>query len=253
MPALQASRPDLTTTLKEGGRSSTTGAAGQRLRSALVVVEVALAVVLLVGAGLFIGSFVRLMQVDPGFDYGSVLALDVGIRVHAGNFQEASKRGRLYVQQMLEAVARVPGVEMAGAVNGGLPLTGSWNRTKAELPGQGELKGDDDSIDRRTVSAGYLKLLRVPLVRGRHLTEQDSEGAQPVVVINQAAARKYWGIAIRSGSASRSTTRNAPSSASWATSGTSVRKRPPARRRISRWRRIKPRRRRSSCARRAIR
>ena len=193
VPALQASRPDLTTTLKEGGRSSTTGAAGQRLRSALVVVEVALAVVLLVGAGLFIGSFVRLMQVDPGFDYGSVLALDVGIRVHAGNFQEASKRGRLYVQQMLEAVARVPGVEMAAAVNGGLPLTGSWNRTKAELPGQGELKGDDDSIDRRTVSADYLKLLRVPLVRGRHLTEQDSEGAQPVVVINQAAARKYWG------------------------------------------------------------
>jgi predicted permease len=191
VPALQGSRPDLTTALREGGRSTTTGVTGQRLRSALVVVEVALAVVLLVGAGLFIGSFVRLMRVDPGFDYDNVLALDVGIRVHAG--EERSKRGRLYVQQMLEAVARVPGVEMAGAVNGGLPLTGSWSRTSLELPGRGELKGDDDSIDRRTVSAGYLKLLRVPLVRGRHLTEQDSEGAQPVVVINQAAVRKYWG------------------------------------------------------------
>jgi putative ABC transport system permease protein len=107
VPALQASRPDLTTALKEGGRSSTTGAAGQRLRSALVVVEVALAVVLLVGAGLFIGSFVRLMQVDPGFDYSSVLALDVGVRVHGGNFQEGLKRGRLYVQQMLEAVVSI--------------------------------------------------------------------------------------------------------------------------------------------------
>jgi len=86
----------------------------------------------------------------------------------------------------------VPGVEMAGAVEGGLPLTGSWSRTGVTLPVRGELKGDDDSIDRRTVSAGYLRVLRIPLIRGRYLTEQDREGAQPVAVINQAAAQKYW-------------------------------------------------------------
>src|SRR5262249_40038795 len=101
VPALQASRPDLTTALKASGRSTTTGPGGQRLRSALVVAEMALAVVLLVGAGLFIGSFVRLMKVDPGFDYRNVLALDVGDRFQPGNFKEASKRGSLYVEQLL--------------------------------------------------------------------------------------------------------------------------------------------------------
>ena len=188
-PALQSSRPELTTALKEGGRSSTAGAAGQRLRNALVVAEVALAVVLLVGAGLFIGSFVKLMRVDPGFDYQNVLALNVGVR---GKYEEALKRGPSYIEQMLEAVRRVPGVELAGAVSGGLPLSGSWSRTNVELPGRADLKGDDDSIDRRSVSADYLKVLRIPLIRGRYLTGQDREGAQPVAVINQAAAGKYW-------------------------------------------------------------
>ena len=74
VPALQPSRPDLTRALKDSGRSSTAGAGSQRLRSVLVVAEVALAVVLLVGAGLFIGSFVKLMRIDPGFDYRNVLA-----------------------------------------------------------------------------------------------------------------------------------------------------------------------------------
>jgi putative ABC transport system permease protein len=192
VPAFQASRPDLASTLKDSGRSSTAGAGSQRLRSALVVAEVALAVVLLVGAGLFIGSFVRLMRVDVGIDYHNVLALDVGLRVEPGKFQEAMKRGRPYVEQMLAAVTRVPGVAAAASVSGGLPLTGSWSRTGVELPGRPKLQGDDDSIDRRTVSPGYLEVLRVPLLRGRHLTDQDRENTEPVVVVNQAAARKYW-------------------------------------------------------------
>ena len=192
VPALQSSRPDLTAALKEGGRSATSGAAGQRLRSALVVAEVALAAVLLSGAGLFVTSFVKLVRVDPGFDYHNVLAIGVGVRFEPGKFDEALKRGRAYVEQMLEAVSRVPGVEMSGAVSGGLPLTGSWSRTSVEIPGRGELKGDDDSIDQRSVTRDYLKLLRVPLLRGRHLTDQDREGAEQVAVINQAAARKYW-------------------------------------------------------------
>jgi len=192
VPALQSSRPDLTSALREGGRSATPGASGQRLRGALVVAEMALAVVLLVGAGLFIGSFVKLMSVNPGFDYHNVLAVSVGVRFERGKLADALERGGPYVQQMLDAVRGVPGVEMAGAVEGGLPLTGDWNRTSVELPGRGELKGDDDSIDQRRVSVDYLKLLRVPLVRGRMLTPEDREGAMPVVVINEAAARKYW-------------------------------------------------------------
>ena len=141
------------------------------MRSLLVVIEVALAVVLLVGAGLFIGSFVKLMRIDPGFDYRNVLLVNVGVRLPPGAnspdaFREAERRARPYVLQMLESVGRVPGIESANAVSGGVPLTGSWSRTRIELPGRREMRGDD-SIDHRTVTPGYLEMLRIPLIRGR--------------------------------------------------------------------------------------
>lgn len=191
-PALQSSRPDLTTALKDSGRSSTASAASQRLRGALVVAEVALAVMLLVGAGLFVGSFVRLMRVDPGFDYSNVIVFSVGPRVQPGQFEAAMKISRTYVPQMQEAVRSVPGVRDVGTVSGGLPLTGSWSRSRVELPGRGELKGDEFSLDRRTVSAEYLRLLRVPLLRGRYIEPADTENSEQVIVINDAAARLYW-------------------------------------------------------------
>jgi putative ABC transport system permease protein len=192
VPALQSSRPDLTSALKDSGRSSTAGAGSQRLRSALVVVEVALAVMLLVGAGLFVGSFVKLMRVDPGFDYSNVLVFNVGPRILAGNFDEAIKVSRTYVPQMQEAVRSVPGVRTVGTISGGLPLTGSWSRTSVEIPGRGELKGDEFSLDRRTVSPEYLELLRIPLLRGRYIQSSDTENSEQVIVINEAAARLYW-------------------------------------------------------------
>jgi len=196
VPAFQSSRPDLTRTLNDSGRASTAGATSQKLRSLLVVIEVALAVVLLVGAGLFIGSFVKLMRIDPGFDYRNVMLVDVGVRLAPGpptaeRFREAETRGRPYVLQMLEAVRGLPGIETAAAVTGGVPLTGSWSRTRAEIPGKGEQKGDD-SIDRRTVTPEYLQLLRIPLIRGRYLSTDDTETSQPVVIINHTAAKKYW-------------------------------------------------------------
>jgi putative ABC transport system permease protein len=194
VPALHSSRPDLTRALKDSGRSSTAGAATQRLRGALVVAEVALAVMLLVGAGLFIGSFVRLMKIDMGVDYHNVLVLDVSPPQPPGkfDFKLAMAASRTYVPQMLEAVSRVPGVEIASTISGGTPLTGSWSRTSVTIPGRGELKGDDDSIDRRTVSPGYLRTLRIPVLRGRHLEPTDNRSAPPVIVINNAAARKYF-------------------------------------------------------------
>jgi putative ABC transport system permease protein len=192
IPAMQSARPDLTTALKDSGRSTTASAAGQRVRNTLVVAEVALAVILLVGAGLFLGSFARLMRVDPGFDYSNVLVLDVGPRIVGGNYQEAMKQGRQYNQRMLEAVQGVPGVELAGANSGGLPLSGSWSRTSVTLPGRGELSGDDDSVDRRTISTEYLQVMRIPLKRGRHLSASDRDGAPLVVLVNEAAASKYW-------------------------------------------------------------
>ena len=191
-PAVHASRPDLTAGLKDAGRANTAAVHSQRRRNGLVVAEVALAVVLLVGAGLFIGSFVKLMRIDPGFDYRNVLTFNVGPRFEPANFRESLKLGAPYTRQMLDAVSRVPGVETAAAVANGLPLTGSWSRNSVEIPGRGELKGDDDSIDQRTVSANYLQVMRIPLLRGRYLNDDDREGSQPVIVINDAAARKYW-------------------------------------------------------------
>jgi predicted permease len=194
VPAFQSARPDLVGSLKEGGRSATSGGRAQRLRSMLVIAEVALAVILLVGAGLFTGSFVRLMRVDPGFDYHNVIALNVGLRSLPGQKfdDDYAARSRQYVQQIVEAVSRVPGAQMVATVNGGLPLTGSWSRTKVELPGRGKLEGEGDDIDRRSVSTNYLELMRIPLLKGRYLEAADREGSAPVVVINQAAAERYW-------------------------------------------------------------
>jgi putative ABC transport system permease protein len=193
VPALQVSRPDLTSALKDSARGSTAGARTQRLRSALVIGEVALASVLLVGAGLFISSFTKLMAIDAGFDYHRVLTLNLGGRFLPNlSADERLARSRAYTARVLETVRGVPGVDSLGMVNGGLPLSGSWSRTNLTIPGRGELKGDDGSIDRRTVTPGYLQVLRIPLLRGRYLSEEDREGSQQVVVINQTAARKYW-------------------------------------------------------------
>jgi putative ABC transport system permease protein len=197
VPALHSSRPDLASTLKESGRSSTTGAGGHRLRNALVVAEVALAVVLLVGAGLFSGSFIQLIRVDPGFNYRNVLTFNVALQATRGlkpgtpAYEDAARRGRAHVGEVVDALRRLPGVTHAAAVQGGLPLTGNWSRTRLELPGKPVFR-DDDSIDVRTVTPDYLQLLRVPLKRGRHLAATDNEGAEAVVVVNEAAAKKYW-------------------------------------------------------------
>jgi putative ABC transport system permease protein len=191
VPAFHSSRPDLSTALKDTGRSTTAGRGTQWLRNALVVAEVALAVVLVAGSGLFIGSFARLMRIDLGLDPHNVLVLSVNVSVIQGDFKAAMKQGNAYVHRMLDAVQAVPGVQDAAAVSGGLPLTGSWSRTGIELPGQPRAEGDN-SIDRRLVTPNYLQLLRIPLVRGRYLSDGDRSGGQMVMMINETAARKYW-------------------------------------------------------------
>jgi putative ABC transport system permease protein len=194
VPALLSARPDLTTSLKEGGRSAAAGNAGQRLRNILVVAEVALAVVLLVGAGLFTGSFVQLMRVDPGFDYHNVLALDIGLPWAAGQKfdEEFAARNARYAQDVLDAVRHLPYVVGAAEVDGGLPLTGSWMRTNLDLPGRGELTAEGDDIDLREVTPDYLTTMRIPLRRGRAIEASDRENAPLVMLVNETAARKYW-------------------------------------------------------------
>lgn len=192
VPAIQSSRPRLTTSLMGTTRSTTAGAGSRRLRDALVVAEVTVAAVLVVGAGLFIGSFGRLIQIEPGFDYRRVLTVRVGIARQPGEGEQALQRGQAYLRSVVDAVERVPGVEAAAVVAGPVPLSGSWQNTSVTLPGRGELTGEGMAVERRVVTPGFLPMLRVPLLRGRHISDDDRAGTRLVVVINRTAARRYW-------------------------------------------------------------
>jgi len=152
-------------------------------------------VILLVGAGLFGGSFVQLIRIDPGFDYRNLLTLAVAIRNVPGltpeQRAELTKTGRPYVLSMIEAIAKVPGVDAIAGVQEGLPLSGGWSRTAVQLPGQPELN-DGDSIDRNTITANFFQTMRIPLARGRVFSDTDRDGSELVAVLNEAAVRKYF-------------------------------------------------------------
>jgi putative ABC transport system permease protein len=185
VPALQSSKPDLTTALKDGARG-TVGAGRRLFRSALVVAEVALAVVLLVGAALFIGSFVSLMRIDPGFDTSNVLTAQISPRMTPG---VPADFGASY-QQMVDRIGEIPGVEQASIISGGMPLGGSMSSTTITIPGR-EMPKDDDGVSIRRVSADYHGALRIPLRSGRLFDDTDRAGSPLVVIVNDAFVKKY--------------------------------------------------------------
>ena len=131
VPALQLSKPNLANALKEGARGSV-GSGRQRLRSALVVAEVALAVVLLVGAALFIGSFITLMRIDPGFNPEGVLTVQVSPRFEPGKPPGDSSPAFI---DIVERISQAPGVIHASMISGGMPLGGSMSVTTITVPG----------------------------------------------------------------------------------------------------------------------
>ena len=190
-PALQSSRADLTLAFRDG-RTSSGGAAGRRVRSVLVVAEVALAVVLLVGAGLFISSFVTLLRIEPGLDYRNVLTVNVNLPFERGDdVDKARERGTRYVQQMLDAVGRAAGVESAASISGGLPLSGGWQSTPFSIPGGSQLPSHEE-IHTRWISPDYLSVVRIPVLKGRAFAADDRAGAPLVALVNAAAAARYW-------------------------------------------------------------
>jgi putative ABC transport system permease protein len=187
-PALQASKPDLQAALKEGGKTATTGA-GRRLRSLLVVAEVALCLMLVIGAGLLIRSFWRLRQVDPGFTAQNVLSLQVAPPATA---YADGPRKRAFYHQVMERIAALPGVKAVGG-NHLLPMGGSnWNpdlRVEDHpLPEGAALP----SVDWRLVTPGYFEAMRIRLVRGRYFTDRDGDTAPHVAIVNQTLAEAYW-------------------------------------------------------------
>ena len=189
VPALKLSKPDLSTGLKEGSRSGTRPSR-QRLRSALVVAEVALAVVLLVGAALFIGSFISVIRIEPGFSPDHILTAQVSPRIESRT--QPRDVGPEFTD-IVERISRIPGVANAAMIVGGIPLNGGISLTTVTVPGKPlDPNSEDSPISVRRVTADYHAALKIPLRRGRLFTADDRQGSAPVVLINDAAALKYF-------------------------------------------------------------
>jgi predicted permease len=188
IPALQGSRSDLTSALKEGGGRSGTGLRQNYLRSVLVVVEVALAVILLVGSALLIRTSVALASVDPGFDASNVLTMRTSL---TGPRYESSAGVAQAVREGVDALEALPGVEMASATCC-VPLEGGYGLPfviQGRPLEQGPFHGGGAWV---TVSPGYFEVFRIALERGRLFDARDDVGGLPVVIINEAMARQYW-------------------------------------------------------------
>ncbi len=190
-PALQLSKPDLNGSLKEGTRGAGVGRGPRRLRSALVVAEVALAVVLLVGAALFIGSFITVMRIDLGFSTDRVLCAQIMPRSVPN--QPGMLVGNMAppLLEIVERVRQAPGVVQAAMIAGGLPMSGFNMGNNVSVPGR-ELSGEEARINVRLVTPDYHKALRIQLKRGRLLEPTDREGVQKVVLLNESAANAYF-------------------------------------------------------------
>ncbi len=187
-PALSGTKTDLNASLKEGAGISL-GASRRGASQALIVPQFALAVVLLVGAGLLGNSFVRLLRVNPGFNPSGVLAVELFLS--PVEYPERDIRGALVLQQMIENVRSVPGVRSAGLVTA-LPITGGASTDFAIEGRPLPPANDEPSADIRSAGPAYFRTMGIPLLTGREFTDADHSTARRVVVINQTMARQYW-------------------------------------------------------------
>ncbi len=187
-PALAASRPDMYETLKEGGRSAADSRRRSRLRSALVAAEVAIALVLMVGASLLLGSLLRLQRANPGFNPEGVLTASVTLP--QARYANPEQRVEFF-RALMERVNAVPGVQAAG-VTSSLPFGGVNSGQVLLAEGAPPPRpGEMPILYYRYVTPGYFRAMRVPLLRGRLLEDSDN-GRVPVAVINETLAKRFW-------------------------------------------------------------
>jgi putative ABC transport system permease protein len=188
VPAIQAARPDLAATIKEGGRGSTAGGR-RRMRSVLVVAEVALAFVLLTGAGLLLRSFRNLMRVDAGFDAAN--AITAGLPIPEKRFPDPAQLNA-YLREIVAGVEAVPGVREA-AMTSALPLQGWGYGMPYQIAGRPMVdRANRQACFFKMVSPSYFHTLGIRLRKGRSLTEHDAKGSPPVAVINETMAKKEF-------------------------------------------------------------
>jgi len=188
-PAWHAAIGNLSGALKEGGRGGTDGIRRNRLRSFLVASEFALAFMLLIGAGLMIRSFLALQSLDPGFNPHNVLSMVVSV---AGSNEADPERRTLFYRQLLDRVRALPGVASAGGINH-LPLYGDIWGWSFNIEGRPKPRpGDEPMATYRVAMPGYFDTMRLPVLRGRAITDRDDARAPGVVLINERSARRYW-------------------------------------------------------------
>jgi len=188
VPALRTARPDLQTLLKEGGRSFGAGSARDRVRTSLLVAEVALALVLLAGAGLLIRSAIQLQQVELGFEASGVLTAQLSLP--RADYPETD-RAVAAIQRIVAEAGQLPGVESAAAVSI-LPL--SHNDSSSALEIEGHPRPVEQRLEgsTREISPGYFRTLRIRLLHGRDFTAADRAGAPKVLAVNETMARLAW-------------------------------------------------------------
>ena len=187
-PALRAMRVDLTESLKDGGQGASTSGARQRFRNALVVVEMALAVVLLVGAGLMLRSLWSLQRVPIGFDPSNVMTMRVSLPATS---YESPEQVVAFYQRLLERVRQLPGVRSAGAARL-LPLGSTIGDWGLRIEGYTPPPGTGAKGDWQIVTDGYIESIGERVVRGRTILPSDTTDSQPVALINEEMARRYW-------------------------------------------------------------
>ena len=189
VPAIQASTINLNETLKEGGRDSGAGARGNRVLSLLVITEVAVSLILLVGAGLLINSFLRLRNVDPGFRSQNLLTMRIVLP--APKYAEQLQRSNFYTE-LIRRVEALPGVESA-AVTNWIPLVRQGDSMGISIAGKPDGgPGQRPSAVTRVVSTHYFSTMSIPILQGRQLEEHDRVDTPVVAVISETAARRFW-------------------------------------------------------------
>ena len=188
VPALHLGRADLTERLNEAGRSGMTGTGSHRMRSLLVAAEVSLALVALIGAGLFARSFAALREIKPGFNPNQVLLSQFYLSTNGYNLEQR-KQFSIRLREKLESAPGVTNV----AYSDGVPLgfEPSWWED-LNIEGYTPSRSENMKIFRNVISPGYLSLLRIPMIEGRDFTEQDDEKTNPVMIVNQTFVKRFF-------------------------------------------------------------
>ena len=187
-PALAASKTDLVSTLKEGARGARTGVGRNRLRQGLVVAEVALALVVLIGAGLLVGSFARLTAVKPGFDPNNLMTMWISLTGERYGTVTANTR---FIKELTASLEALPGAQGV-AICDDFPVQGTDTHGYPEIEGRGAAPEDRTLVGHHAINPRYFEAMRVSLVKGRAFTERDDASAPPVVIINEAMANRVW-------------------------------------------------------------